>query len=91
MKKTVKRSPLYIVTASLLTLAVFLSLARFVQAQDQNVLVIEITAKKYEYSPSPFHVQAGTKVQLKITARTTIMVSKSRMFLMVPNPTVSPA
>jgi len=68
MKKTVKRSPLYIVIASLLTLAMFLSLARFVQAQNQDVLVIELTAKKYEYSISPAHVRLGTKVQLKITA-----------------------
>jgi len=37
-------------------------------AQDQEIRVIELTAKKYEYSPSPFHVKAGTKVQLKITA-----------------------
>ena len=38
-------------------------------AQDQGRRVIELTAKKYEYSPSPFHVKAGTKVQLKIAAR----------------------
>ena len=36
-------------------------------AQDQGSRVIELTAKKYAYSPSPFHVKAGTKVQLKIT------------------------
>lgn len=35
---------------------------------DQNVKVIEMTAKKYEFSPSPVRVKAGTKVQLKITA-----------------------
>jgi cytochrome c oxidase subunit II len=34
---------------------------------DQSVKVIEMTAKKYEFSPSPVHVKAGTKVQLKIT------------------------
>src|ERR1700746_3514475 len=39
-----------------------------VVAEDQKEQVIELTAKKYEYSPSPFHVKAGTKVQLKITA-----------------------
>jgi cytochrome c oxidase subunit II len=39
-----------------------------VAAGDQKVQVIELTAKKYEYSPSPVHVRAGTKVQLKITA-----------------------
>ena len=37
-------------------------------AQQQQVQVIELNAKKYEYSPSPVHVKAGTKVQLKITA-----------------------
>jgi cytochrome c oxidase subunit 2 len=30
--------------------------------------VIQVTAKKYEFSPSCVHVKAGTKVQLKITA-----------------------
>ena len=44
----------------------FASPAKAPQA-DQNVKVIEITAKKYEFSPSPVHVKAGTKVQLKIT------------------------
>jgi heme/copper-type cytochrome/quinol oxidase subunit 2 len=32
------------------------------------VQVIELNAKKYEYVPSPVHVKAGTKVQLKIRA-----------------------
>jgi len=44
----------------------FASPAKAPQA-DQNVKVIEMTAKKYEFSPSPVHVKAGTKVQLKIT------------------------
>ncbi|HEV2490228.1 MAG TPA: cupredoxin domain-containing protein [Candidatus Acidoferrales bacterium] len=34
----------------------------------ENSLVIEISAKKYEFTPSPIHVKQGTKVQLKITA-----------------------
>ena len=34
----------------------------------QDVKVIEVTAKKYEYSPSPIHVKLGAKVQLKIAA-----------------------
>lgn len=33
-----------------------------------GVQVIEVTAKKYEFSPSPIRVKQGTKVQLKITA-----------------------
>ena len=37
-------------------------------AQEPHAQVIELTAKKYEYSPSPVHVKSGTKVQLKITA-----------------------
>ena len=39
-----------------------------VAAQEQNAQIIEVSAKKYEYSPSPVHVKAGSKVQLKITA-----------------------
>jgi heme/copper-type cytochrome/quinol oxidase subunit 2 len=68
MKKIAKRSPLSVLTASLLTLAMFLSLSWPVRAQNQDVLFIEITAKKYEYSISPVHVKIGTKFQLKITA-----------------------
>lgn len=37
-------------------------------AQDQNPQVIEMTAKKYEFSPSVVHVKAGTTIVLKITA-----------------------
>jgi heme/copper-type cytochrome/quinol oxidase subunit 2 len=36
-------------------------------AQDQTIQVVELTAKKFEYSPLPVRVKAGTKVQLKIT------------------------
>src|SRR5260370_42509501 len=35
---------------------------------DQEVQVIEISAKKYEYTPSPIRVKRGAKVQLRITA-----------------------
>jgi cytochrome c oxidase subunit 2 len=35
---------------------------------DRNVRIIEVTAKKYEFNPSPIRVKQGTKVQLKITA-----------------------
>jgi cytochrome c oxidase subunit 2 len=68
MKKISKRFPLSILTVSLVIVAMLLSLSRSVRAQNQDVQVIEITAKKYEYSISPVHVKAGTKVQLKITA-----------------------
>ncbi len=35
---------------------------------EQSVQVIELTAKKYEYSQTPIRVKKGAKVQLKITA-----------------------
>jgi cytochrome c oxidase subunit 2 len=38
------------------------------QASTQNVKVIEVSAKKYEYTPSSIHVKQGMKVQLRITA-----------------------
>ncbi len=68
MNKIAKRFPLFILAASLLALGIFVSLSRSVRAQSPDVRVIEITAKKYEYSISPVHVKLGTKVQLKITA-----------------------
>ncbi|MGB6876471.1 MAG: cupredoxin domain-containing protein [Candidatus Acidiferrales bacterium] len=38
------------------------------QASGQNVQVIDMTAKKYNFTPTPVHVKKGTKVQLRITA-----------------------
>ncbi len=35
---------------------------------DQSLQVIEVTAKKYEYSPSPIRVKPGASVQLKFTS-----------------------
>src|SRR5690349_8135840 len=48
--------------------AMLLSPSSSTQGQDQETQVIELTAKKYAYSPSSVHVKQGTKVQLKITA-----------------------
>ena len=67
MKKSIIRTLLSMVGALVLAPTMFFQQSRSVLAQDQNVQVIELTAKKYEYSPSPVHVKAGTKVQLKIT------------------------
>jgi len=36
--------------------------------RDEDAQVIDITAKKYEFSPSSVHVKVGSKVRLKITA-----------------------
>jgi heme/copper-type cytochrome/quinol oxidase subunit 2 len=66
--KISKRSCLCIAIASMLLLIAFLSLTRLVRGQSKDVLVVEITAKKYEYSIAPVHIKIGTRVQLKITA-----------------------
>jgi heme/copper-type cytochrome/quinol oxidase subunit 2 len=68
MKKIANHSLLVIVSATLLALGTYLSLPESIRATSSDVQVIEITAKKYEYSNSPVHVKVGTKVQLKITA-----------------------
>ena len=68
MKKIANHSLLFIVSAALLALGAYLSLPESIRATSQDVRVIEITAKKYEYSNSPVHVKVGNKVQLKITA-----------------------
>jgi plastocyanin len=68
MKKIANFFALFIVSAVFLAFGTFLSLPEPTRANKQDVQVIEITAKKYEYSASPVHVQVGTKVQLKITA-----------------------
>ena len=57
-------------TASVFALALTLCFpkASTVVAQDQNAQVIELVAKKYEFSPAPIHVKAGSMVRLKIIA-----------------------
>jgi heme/copper-type cytochrome/quinol oxidase subunit 2 len=68
MTKIGKRSISYLFCALLSASALSLSPSSLILAQDQDIQVIELTAKKYEYAPSPVHVKAGTKVRLKITA-----------------------
>jgi heme/copper-type cytochrome/quinol oxidase subunit 2 len=68
MKKSAKRCPASMFSAFYFAFVVFLSQPNPVLAQNQNVQVIEITAKKYEYSNSPIHVKIGTNVLFKITA-----------------------
>lgn len=49
--------------------------------QDQDAQVIEMTAKKYEFSPSVVRVRAGTKLLLKITA-----IDREHGFKIAANP-----
>ena len=62
------RALLPTLSAFALTLAFCLPKASRVEAQDQNTQVIELVAKKYDYSPAPVHVKAGSMVRPKITA-----------------------
>lgn len=57
-----------LLTFAFLCLVVFSQSGGRISAQNQDTQVIEVTAKKYEYSPAPIHVKKGMKVQLKITA-----------------------
>jgi heme/copper-type cytochrome/quinol oxidase subunit 2 len=68
MKKHAKRSLLPLLPTSLLGIALWVSMPSSVRAQNQEVQVVEIIAKKYEYAGSPVHVKLGAKVQLKIHA-----------------------
>jgi cytochrome c oxidase subunit II len=68
MMKLVSRTLLPMLVAIVLWPTIFFSHPRPVLAQTDSVQVIEVTAKKYEYSPAPIHVKSGAKIQLKITA-----------------------
>jgi heme/copper-type cytochrome/quinol oxidase subunit 2 len=66
--KFAKHSLFSVFIAMLMSLGLFVARSGSLLAQEQHVQVIELTAKKYEYSPSPIHVKSGTKVQLRISA-----------------------
>jgi len=63
-----RRVLLLSITALLAVLGTHLLRPHPLMAQAQQVQVVELKAKKYEFDPSPVHVKAGIKVQLKITA-----------------------
>lgn len=58
------------VVPTMLSLALCLAFSplAFAQPQDQNAQIINMTAKKYEFNPSPLHIKKGQKIQLRITA-----------------------
>ncbi len=73
MKKIARYFPRTIVSKFLVGLAIFLSLSGSVRSQGQGLRVIDVTAKKYEYSP-----KFNSRSQLP----TTIMVSDLVLFPM---------
>jgi cytochrome c oxidase subunit II len=68
MKTVVRGILLPTAVAIVFELAIFSLASAPVLGQNARIQVIEVTAKKYEYSPAPIHVKSGTRIQLKITA-----------------------
>ena len=68
MNGTAMRQVVGTVFAVLLCITLSPSFSLSGRTQDQNAQVIDMTAKKYEFSSSPIHAKKGRKVQLRITA-----------------------
>lgn len=68
MKGFVTHSLLPVLSATVVWLAISVHHPVSAFGENAGIQVIEVTAKKYEYSPAPIHVKSGTKIQLKITA-----------------------
>jgi len=68
MNEITIRSILATLSVFPVALAIFLMQPSALPAQEQKERVIELSAKKYEYSSSPLHVKAGAKIVLKINA-----------------------
>jgi cytochrome c oxidase subunit II len=71
---------------SALAISSGLAIPRNSSQSDQSMQIIEVTAKKYEYSPSPIRVKLGTLVQLKFTS-----LDKTHGFKINPYPDGSDA
>ena len=52
--------------------------------EQEQVQVIEVTAKKYAFNPSPIRVKQGTRVRLRFTALDKDLGFKSILTLTVP-------
>jgi cytochrome c oxidase subunit II len=68
MKKLLTRSLLPALAAIAVWVVISVQHPTPAFGQNAGVQTIEVTAKKYEYSPAPIHVKSGMKIQLKITA-----------------------
>ena len=68
MNRSAMRQAASTVLAVLLCIILSPSFSLSARTQDQNAQVIEMTAKKYEFSASPIHLKKDQKVQLRITA-----------------------
>jgi heme/copper-type cytochrome/quinol oxidase subunit 2 len=68
LKKLASRALLLALAAVGLWPAIFVLNPRQALASNDSVQVIEVTAKKYEYSPAPVHVKRGANIEFKIIA-----------------------
>ena len=66
---------------SCVSMLLVLALGLDIKTDRQNVQVIQMTAKKYEFSPAQVQVKLGMKVQLKITA-----IDRDHGFTIVSDP-----
>lgn len=66
MKQSIRVS-LFAILAVLAAAGGFAHL-QIVAGQGSESQVVNVTAKKYEFDPSPIHVKQGTHVELRITA-----------------------
>lgn len=63
------RSPLLLSFLFALTFSIATGAPHRTAPPAEGTQVINVTAKKYEFDPSPIRVKQGTRVQLKITAK----------------------
>ena len=62
----VKKNP--ILSIAMITVLMFIFSAGTICAADQKEMVIKITAKKFEYSPSSIKIKKGIPVILELTS-----------------------
>jgi heme/copper-type cytochrome/quinol oxidase subunit 2 len=68
VRKLVPHTFVFVLAVVVLWLSVFVLHTKSVLAGDGGTEVVQVMAKKYEYSPAPIHVKQGAKIELKITA-----------------------
>jgi heme/copper-type cytochrome/quinol oxidase subunit 2 len=57
-----------LVRYSCIALLLVSALGLDIKTDEQNAQIIQMTAKKYEFSPAQIHVKLGKKIQIKIIA-----------------------
>ena len=71
----------FLIVGVALVVSVFIPTIASRAEQDEQVQVIEVTAKKYTFNPSPIRVKQGTRVRLRFTA-----IDKDHGFKVNPYP-----